>query len=62
MKPIVNCPHCGKSITWDQNNRFRPFCSDRCKTSDLAQWAQESYRIPEDEQAKENSEHPVADK
>jgi hypothetical protein len=25
---------------------WRPFCSDRCKLQDLAQWADESYRVP----------------
>ena len=24
---------------------WRPFCSERCKTRDLANWADESYRI-----------------
>jgi uncharacterized protein len=34
----------------ESTNRFRPFCSERCKTNDLAQWATESYRIPETDQ------------
>jgi endogenous inhibitor of DNA gyrase (YacG/DUF329 family) len=59
---IVNCPQCGKSVAWNQNNRFRPFCSERCKTIDLAQWAQESYRIPESEQQKEESEPQATDR
>ena len=46
-KLIVNCPQCGKKVVWESNNRFRPFCSERCKINDLSQWAQESYRIPE---------------
>jgi len=24
---------------------WRPFCSERCKTQDLARWADESYRV-----------------
>ena len=43
---IVSCPHCGKRVIWEQSSRFRPFCSEQCKISDLSQWAQESYRIP----------------
>lgn len=43
----VNCPQCGRKVSWEVTNRFRPFCSERCKTADLSQWAQESYRIPE---------------
>ena len=27
---------------------WRPFCGERCKIRDLAQWADESYRIPGD--------------
>jgi len=26
---------------------WRPFCSERCKTQDLARWADESYRVPD---------------
>ena len=48
-QPIVNCPHCGKIIVWNTANRYRPFCSERCKMIDLGQWATESYRIPETE-------------
>ena len=43
---IVNCPQCGKSIAWDTANRYRPFCSERCRLIDLGAWASESYRIP----------------
>ncbi|TYP85031.1 MULTISPECIES: DNA gyrase inhibitor YacG [Nitrosomonas] len=57
MKPtIVNCPQCGKSVTWSTANRYRPFCSERCKMHDLAQWATESYRVSE---AKQEEEHEV---
>ena len=45
MKTQVNCPHCQKKATW-QDNPHRPFCSERCKLIDLGQWASESYRIP----------------
>jgi uncharacterized protein len=47
---IVNCPQCGKSVTWNESSAFRPFCSERCKLNDLGQWAAETYRIPETEQ------------
>ncbi|MEO8992811.1 MAG: DNA gyrase inhibitor YacG [Nitrosospira sp.] len=48
-QPIVNCPNCGKIMVWDTGNRYRPFCSERCKMIDLGQWASESYRIPDAE-------------
>lgn len=43
---IVSCPQCGTSVVWDAANKYRPFCSERCKMIDLGAWATESYRIP----------------
>jgi endogenous inhibitor of DNA gyrase (YacG/DUF329 family) len=45
--PVVCCPQCGIEVIWNPENRFRPFCSERCKLIDLGQWATESYRIPQ---------------
>lgn len=62
MQPrIINCPQCGKKVAWEATNRFRPFCSERCKTNDLSQWAQESYRIPETatDAENQNSSDPI---
>jgi endogenous inhibitor of DNA gyrase (YacG/DUF329 family) len=42
---IVICPHCGIEHHWDVKNRFRPFCSERCKMIDLGKWANEEYRV-----------------
>ncbi|MEO6021753.1 MAG: DNA gyrase inhibitor YacG [Burkholderiales bacterium] len=57
-KPIwVRCPACGKSSTYTPTNRFRPFCSERCKMVDLGAWATESYRVPlEDEPVEDDSQ------
>jgi endogenous inhibitor of DNA gyrase (YacG/DUF329 family) len=46
---VVNCPTCGKEHVWDSNNRFRPFCSERCKLIDLGKWANEEYRVEQRE-------------
>jgi endogenous inhibitor of DNA gyrase (YacG/DUF329 family) len=43
---LVACPHCGTLAEWNTGNRFRPFCSERCKMIDLGAWATESYRVP----------------
>ena len=43
---FVNCPQCGKPAAWDRANRYRPFCSERCRIIDLGAWASENYRIP----------------
>jgi endogenous inhibitor of DNA gyrase (YacG/DUF329 family) len=45
--PVVSCPQCGLAVAWSAENRFRPFCSQRCRTLDLGAWASESYRVPE---------------
>ena len=43
---VVNCPQCSKPVAWDTANKFRPFCSERCRVIDLGAWATESYRVP----------------
>ena len=48
--PVVSCPRCGKEMQWDVNNRYRPFCSERCKLIDLGKWANEEYRVEQREQ------------
>lgn len=44
----IACPTCGKKNTWQPENPFKPFCSDRCKLIDLGEWARESRKIPGD--------------
>jgi len=36
-------------VAWRPENRYRPFCSERCKLFDLGDWAMEKYRVPEEE-------------
>ncbi len=43
----AKCPICKKETVWE-GNPFRPFCSERCRTIDLGEWATEGYRIPGD--------------
>jgi endogenous inhibitor of DNA gyrase (YacG/DUF329 family) len=40
-----NCPICGKAVDSERDKEF-PFCSERCRTTDLGNWASERYRIP----------------
>lgn len=54
--PVVACPHCGREMNWDTNNRFRPFCSERCKLVDLGKWANEEYRVEQREHDSDNQE------
>jgi endogenous inhibitor of DNA gyrase (YacG/DUF329 family) len=42
----VCCPQCGNEALWSPENKYRPFCSARCKQIDLGAWASEAYRVP----------------
>ena len=42
---VVNCPTCAAKVEWTEANKFRPFCSERCKQIDLGAWASDSYSI-----------------
>jgi endogenous inhibitor of DNA gyrase (YacG/DUF329 family) len=46
----VGCPRCGAPSVYAPENKWRPFCSERCKMIDLGAWAAESYRVPAEEQ------------
>jgi len=43
----IKCPQCKKEVSW-KNNKWRPFCSERCKMIDLGTWAKEEYRVSDD--------------
>ena len=43
----VKCPKCKKEVAW-KDNKWRPFCSERCQMIDLGTWANEDYRILDD--------------
>lgn len=45
MPSVVKCPTCGKDVVCAPENKFRPFCSERCKQIDLGAWAAEKYVI-----------------
>ena len=45
MPMLVKCPACKTEVQWE-NNPYRPFCSERCRLSDLGDWVTEQYRIP----------------
>ena len=36
------CPICGRP----RAQRYRPFCSARCRDIDLGRWFGEAYRVP----------------
>ncbi len=43
----VPCPTCKEPALFSPDNRYRPFCSERCKMIDLGDWASENYKIPD---------------
>ncbi|GHF79562.1 DNA gyrase inhibitor YacG [Thalassotalea marina] len=45
MTLIVDCPNCKKQVIWNQDSKFRPFCSERCRLIDLGDWAEENHKI-----------------
>jgi uncharacterized protein len=47
LQPLkkVPCPRCGQPAAFSRQNKWRPFCSERCKMIDLGKWAAEDYRI-----------------
>ena len=45
----VACPRCRGASLFSPENKWRPFCSERCKMIDLGAWATESYRVPAEE-------------
>ncbi|TLN26437.1 DNA gyrase inhibitor YacG [bacterium] len=57
MVMTVKCPTCKKETAWEEN-RFRPFCSERCKLIDFSKWLDQKYAIevfdPEDDDPKIN--------
>jgi endogenous inhibitor of DNA gyrase (YacG/DUF329 family) len=46
MTRWVKCPTCGNQSEYAPSNRWRPFCSERCRNVDLGAWATDSYRVP----------------
>lgn len=56
----ISCPICHKEAEWE-GNRFRPFCSERCKLIDLGNWAAESYRVPSKPEEEEESRSEAPD-
>jgi hypothetical protein len=43
-------------------NKWRPFCSERCKMIDLGAWATESYRVPAEEDNDLDDDEPATPK
>lgn len=53
----VACPTCGKPVAWTPENRWRPFCSERCRLIDLGEWFEEEHRISDHPGTKDERKH-----
>ena len=40
-----NCPRCQKPSSKSEENKYRPFCSKKCKLIDFGSWAREENII-----------------
>jgi len=49
MTTVVECPTCSAKVEWKPENKYRPFCSERCRLVDLGGWLAERYRVPGDD-------------
>jgi len=45
MVKHVRCPQCDTEVPWQDDQQWKPFCSERCKLIDLGEWASEGHRI-----------------
>ena len=55
---MVACPRCGALTAYAPQNKWRPFCSERCKLIDLGDWAAERYRVPQAAEPSSEDEPP----
>ena len=42
---LVRCPICGRRFEPNESSPM-PFCSRRCRTTDLGRWLEEKYGMP----------------
>ena len=43
---LNKCPNCNNETSISKTNKFRPFCSEKCKLIDFGAWATEKFQIP----------------
>ena len=59
MVITVNCPQCGQKVPWQDNQKWKPFCCERCKLIDLGDWASDNHRIKGDDLPTTNNQDPT---
>ena len=51
------CPNCDNDAVLSKTNKFRPFCSEKCKLIDFGAWATEKFKIPGNHNGSEYDEN-----
>ena len=41
----MKCPNCKEELLKKQDKKFKPFCSERCRSLDLSNWINEKNVI-----------------
>ncbi len=41
----VKCPLCKTETIYSKENKYRPFCSEKCHLIDLGEWVEGNYAI-----------------
>lgn len=59
LKRQGRCPRCGQPAALDPGNRYRPFCSERCKLLDFGAWISGQYSIPASDEAADGDDDPA---
>jgi len=44
----AKCATCRRAVKPRPDNKYFPFCCERCQMADLGRWLAEDYRIPDD--------------
>jgi endogenous inhibitor of DNA gyrase (YacG/DUF329 family) len=56
----IRCPSCDMLVDTQENRKFLPFCSSRCRLIDLGRWLNEEHTLPceptEEEEVEETSQ------
>ncbi|MFL2779933.1 MAG: DNA gyrase inhibitor YacG [Gammaproteobacteria bacterium] len=50
----MKCLHCKKEFKSSDQNKFKPFCSERCRSLDLSNWLSEKNVISRTLDSEEN--------
>ena len=59
MRRMDDAPLCVLCRRQPRDERWRPFCSERCRNEDLARWADGRYRVAAEPITEPETDEPV---